>query len=329
MLDAMRLLLGSFWRAVAYCVHPRVIGLSLLPLLLMVAGAFALGYFFWDRAVDAVLAWLQNWAAVEFALSWLDSVGLGALRGVVAPLLVLALATPLIVVSALLLVAFSMTPALVELVALRRYPDLERRRGGGVLGSVLWSLWSALLALLLLALSVPLWLIPPLALVLPPLIWGWLTYRVFAYDVLASHASADERRALLQQHRLPLLAMGVLVGLLGAAPSVVWVSGAMFIALAPLLVPLAIWIYALIFAFAALWFAHYLLTALQHLRAGEASGDAKGAGPAATGVAHVAGKPARPAASDIVDVEARPGPPAAPASAVPSALPPANGSAAP
>ena len=30
----MKHLLDSFWRAVAYCLHPKVIGLSLLPLLI-------------------------------------------------------------------------------------------------------------------------------------------------------------------------------------------------------------------------------------------------------------------------------------------------------
>jgi 1,4-dihydroxy-2-naphthoate octaprenyltransferase len=61
--------------------------------------------------------------------------------------------------------------------------------------------------------------------------------------------------------------MGVVTGFLGAAPSLIWASGAMFIVAAPLLVPLAIWIYTLVFAFASLWFAHYLLAALERLRA--------------------------------------------------------------
>jgi hypothetical protein len=65
---------------------------------------------------------------------------------------------------------------------------------------------------------------------------------------------------------VPLLAMGVLCGYLGAAPSLVWVSGVMFIVLAPLLVPLAIWIYTLVFAFSSLWYTHYALAALQQLR---------------------------------------------------------------
>jgi hypothetical protein len=43
----------------------------------------------------------------------------------------------------------------------------------------------------------------------------------------------------------------------------------MFIAMAPLLVPVAIWIYTLVLAFASLWFAHYALDCLQALRDAE------------------------------------------------------------
>ena len=50
----MRAMFDAFWRAVAYCLHPRVIALSFLPLVLMVALSFALGYFFWESAVAAV-----------------------------------------------------------------------------------------------------------------------------------------------------------------------------------------------------------------------------------------------------------------------------------
>ena len=57
--------------------------------------------------------------------------------------------------------------------------------------------------------------------------------------------------------------MGVLGYLLGAAPGLVWASGGMFAALAPVLVPAAIWIYTLVFAFASLWFAHFALAALE------------------------------------------------------------------
>ncbi len=263
----MGLLFDSFWRAVAYCLHPRVILLSFVPLLLMVLLSFGLGYFFWDAAISSVAQWLEDAALLQSVLGWLDRVGMSSLRTVFAPLLVLVLATPVIVLLCLLLVALFMTPAMVELVAQRRFSQLERKRGGSLLIGLLWSLGSTLLALLALLVSMPLWLVPPLVLIIPPLIWGWLTYRVFAFDALAVHASPAERRTLLREHRNSLLAMGVLSGYLGAAPSLLWASGALFIALAPLLVPVAIWIYTLVFAFASLWFAHFALSSLDALRA--------------------------------------------------------------
>jgi hypothetical protein len=117
-------------------------------------------------------------------------------------------------------------------------------------------------------LSVPLWFVPPLVMILPPLIWGWLTYRVFAFDVLAAHAAADERRLLIRRHRLMLLAMGVVCGYLGALPSLLWALSAATLIFAPVLVIVSVWLYTLIFAFASSWFAHYLLAALQRMRSG-------------------------------------------------------------
>ena len=60
--------------------------------------------------------------------------------------------------------------------------------------------------------------------------------------------------------------MGVVAGYLGAAPSLIWAVSALTLIFAPLLVVVAIWLYTLVFAFSALWFAHYLLAALQDLR---------------------------------------------------------------
>jgi len=185
---------------------------------------------------------------------------------VLAPALLLFLAIPVIVITSLLFVAVLMTPAMVSLVGERRFATLERRQGGSLAASLLWSLASTLLACIALVLSFPLWLVPPLVLVLPPLIWGWLTYRVMAYDALAEHASADERRHIFKEHHWSLLSIGVLSGYLGAVPSVIWASGAMFVAMAPILVPVALWIYTLVFAFSSLWFAHFALSALQQLR---------------------------------------------------------------
>ncbi len=262
----MSKLLDAFWRAAMYCLHPRVIALSVLPLIIMGAISLGLGYFFWNDAVEAIRSQLGNYELVNTMARWLEGLGLGGLRIVLAPALLLFMAIPVIVITALLFVAVLMTPAMVALVAERRFPQLERKQGGSLVASLFWSLSSTLLAAVALIVSIPLWLIPPLILVLPPLIWGWLTYRVMSYDALVDHASSEERRQIFKEHRAPLLAIGVISGYLGAAPSLLWASGAMFVAMAPILVPAAIWIYTLVFAFSSLWFAHYTLAALEQLR---------------------------------------------------------------
>jgi hypothetical protein len=270
-LRAVTAIFDAFWRAAAYCLHWRVILLSLAPVLIAAGVVAALGWFLWEPAVDAVQTAMTHWTLGEAALAWLERVGGAGLRAAVAPLVVVAIAVPLVVLLSLLLVAWLMTPTIVGLVARRRFPDLEVRRGAAGWQTALFALGITAVAAVVLVISVPLWLVPPLALVLPPLIWGWASGKVFAFEALAEHADAAERRALLRAHRGPLLAMGVISGLMGAVPAIVWAVGALAIVLAPLLLIVSVWLYTLVFAFAAAWFAHYALAALHDARRQAAS----------------------------------------------------------
>ena len=224
--------------------------LSLLPLILMAVIVTGLGAMYWEEAVNTVRTGLEDSAALGWAWTWLERVGLMNLKAVLAPLVIILV----------------VTPALVNLVGSRRFPNLERKRGGTLWHSVLWTLMSVILAMAALMITLPLWWIPPLAILLPALIWGWLTYRVMTYDVLAEHATSQERVELMRRYRFQLLGMGVLTGAMGAAPSLVWASGAVFAAAFVILIPIAVWIYTLVFIFSALWFVHFLLLALSNLR---------------------------------------------------------------
>ena len=259
--------LDAFVRALGHALLPRVIGMTLLPLLVMTVVALGLGYFFWSGAVEWMRAALASWSVV----GWLDGrlqVGWpGGLAALLAPFALVALATPVIVLTSLVLVSTLMTPTLARIVAERRFPALRRQGGASLAASIGWSAGSLLVAVVALIVSLPLWLIPPLVLLLPPLIWGWLTYRVMSFDALADYASSAERAAVFKAHRWPLLAMGIATGYMGAAPGIVWASGVLFAALFVVLVPLAIWIYTFVFVFSSLWFAHYCLDALVQLRA--------------------------------------------------------------
>ncbi len=312
----MKQLLDAFWRAAAYCLHPKVIALSLLPLLIGVALALGLGWFYWEAAVAGVRATLESWVLVDAGLKWVETLVGSSFRPVLAPLIVVGLAAPVIVLLSVLLVAWLMTPAIVNLVAARRFPALLRKEGAGTLSSVLWSLACTVLALIALVISLPLWFIPPLVLVVPPLIWGWLNYRVMSFDVLCAHASSVERRAVMHRHRLQLLGIGVVSGYLGAAPSLLWAASAMTLVFAPLLIVVSVWLYTLVFGFSALWFAHYALAALAALRA-EADAAER---------AEQAAK--RAASGPVIDIAPNPAwhtrlpGPASPAGVTPPALPP-------
>jgi hypothetical protein len=252
----------AWWRACGSCLHWRVLLWSLLPLGMATAAVGGLGYAYWETAVAGVRHTLEDWELIAKLLRWLDSMGWQSLRAVLAPMLVVAMAIPVVLLTTLLLVAALVTPAVVRLVATRRFADLFEARGASTVHAVAWSLLCTLAAVLALLLSVPLWFVPPLVLLVPPLIWGWLTYRILAFDVLARHASADERRWLLRHKRWPLLAMGVACGYVGSLPSLIWSAGTPALIAAPLLGPVAVWLYTLVFVFAACWFAHYLLAAL-------------------------------------------------------------------
>jgi hypothetical protein len=263
----MRLFLDSFWRALLYCLMPRVIVLSLLPLAMLLVLSVSWGYFYWSPTQDWVREMLASWQVLQSMMDWLQDKGAAELQAVMVPLVVIFAITPLLVVASLLAVSLMMTPALVDLVVQRRFSHLALKRGGTTVTSLVWTVTSTLAAMVAMVISLPLWAVPPLMFILPPLIWGWLSYRVMVYDALVTHASREERLAIGRQHRGWLLLVGVLTGYLGALPSLVWASGALFASAFLVLIPLAIWIYALVFAFTSLWFTHYSLAALEALRA--------------------------------------------------------------
>jgi hypothetical protein len=218
-----------------------------------------------------VRATLEHWSLVNSMLEWMTSM-LGAnFRTGIAALIVIALTIPVVVAFTLVLVGLWITPAIVTMVSRRRFPTLERRHGGSWWLGLFASLAFTVGALLMVMVTLPFWLIPGLALVLPPVIWGWLTARVMGFDALAEHASQPEREAILRAHRWPMLIMGIVCGFLCGVPSMIWTLSMQFIIFAPFIMVGVVWLYTMIFTFSALWFTHYALSVLASLRLAEAA----------------------------------------------------------
>ncbi|KQQ91658.1 EI24 domain-containing protein [Massilia sp. Leaf139] len=262
-------------RALRSGFSPRMMLLSLVPLLLslLVWGgllwAFGPALFDWLDATFREYGWFQT------SGSWLSTLGLGMLKVVVVPLVAILLLLPLMIASALLFMGIFAMPAIERHVSRRQFPALKQKEGGSFAGSVWMNLTSVLVFALLWICTIPLYALPPVAVAVQAALWGWVSSRVMSYDALAAHASAAERKAIMQSRRWPLLGIGMASGVLGALPGIAWMGGAVLaVALFPFLAILSAWLYVLIFLFTGLWFQYYCLQALEELRAANATAPA-------------------------------------------------------
>jgi len=205
----------ALMRAFFSLLHPRMLLLMLWPVLIALISWLGLAYLFWSQAA----AWLQLEFERSAAIGWAITVWpLTLVATHLAWILLALLFIPRVLITAVLIIGVFAMPAMVGLVAERAYPQIERRQGGTFAGSV-WNSVAALAWLaLLIVLSLPLWFFPPLWPALPMVLFGYLNQRVFRYDALAEHASANEMDTLFRRHRRELFLLGVVLALVGMIP---------------------------------------------------------------------------------------------------------------
>lgn len=221
-------------------VHPIILVIVLVPMLVALLVWAGVAWCYWgtwtsaiqNAVVDhATFTWVANWDLVRLA-SW------------IAGAVVLAMLAPAVILTALLIATIFAMPVLVRHVAQSDYPSLARRQGGTVIGS----LWNALAAIFLFVLlwvvTLPLWLLGPLAALLPLLLSAYLNQRLFRYDALSEHADAMEMKQIFEYARGRLFLLGLLTGVLYFIPPI------------NLIAPI----------YAALAFIHLCLAELQRLR---------------------------------------------------------------
>lgn len=267
----MKAVLRSYGRAALSQLHGRMLLLSVLPFILSVLLWALILWQALQPTIDYLQALFVEHAWFHASGVWLSSLGLGMLKTLVVPLAAMFLFLPLMILTALIFIGLAAMPAVVKHVGGRHYSQLEKKRGGSLMGSLGTAAVAFAIFVLAWCVCLPLYFFPPAALLAQMLLWGWLTYRVVVYDALAQHASVDERRAILRLHRWPLLAIGVVSGAAGSVPGLLWLGGsALSVVFFPFLAALSIWLYVLIFIFTGLWFTYYSLDALRRLRAAEA-----------------------------------------------------------
>ena len=217
----MNTVLGALGYAAANLLHPRMLWLMVWPMLVAVG--------FWGLA--ALFLWVRTAVRIaELIQSGLDFVHLQAPDAamIAAHAVLFLLFVPLVWLTALFILGVFGMGEMVEHVAAQSFPTLERRRGGGVVGSIANGIATLIGMLLLAIVTLPLWLLAPLWPLIPLVIFAWANQRLLRYDALAEHADRQEMRAIFRQRRGHLYLFGLLLALLAYVPVVGFVAPVLF-----------------------------------------------------------------------------------------------------
>lgn len=263
----MAVLIRSLFLALASFFTPRILWLTLKPILLIGAIWAVVIFFIWEAALIFIVQLMTESTLGSWLNTAVSQSSLQEWRAVMAPLLLMVCLIPLIGISLLIYISLTTVPQVIVYMSRRqRFQSLTSHQEGGLVKSLWETVKVTLIALIVLLLSFPLWWFPPLVAVIPPLIWGWLTMRLMSFDVLAQHANDAERLLLISSKRKSLWLMGILCGLMGALPTFFWASSVLTFVFFPIVSIFVLWIYSCVFIFSSLWFAYYLLEELQNLR---------------------------------------------------------------
>ena len=207
--------LGAFSRALRDLAQPRVLAIVLLPALGAIVLWSLVAWFFWDAWTGA----LNTLMAGSAAARWLFSHGAAWVLDSLSVVLVIAVVLPAMLVTAMVITELAAMPVIVAVVG-RQYPMLAKEARGTMLGSMGNAFVAIAVFSLLWIVTLPLWLTGIGALVLPALISAYLNQRLFRYDALAEHASADEYKVIVKRAKGRLYALGLLLALVYYIPFV-------------------------------------------------------------------------------------------------------------
>jgi hypothetical protein len=232
---------GALLYGLANLFHPRMLWLMVWPMLVALAVWGTAALVLWTRLAIWLAGILKQWLEPALGFVRLD---FGDATIIAANVILFLLFVPLVYLTALFILGVFGMQKMVDYVAERSFPQLERRRGGGTAGSVGNGLVVLAGMLGLFILSLPLWFIPPLWPLIPLAILSWVSQRLLRYDALAEHADQGEMARLFRERRGGLYLLGILLALLAYVPLVGFIGPVVF----------------------GLAFIRYLLGALQELR---------------------------------------------------------------
>ena len=232
-------ILDALARAFRDLFRFKVLWVMIWPILLSGLIWLVLAVIFWTT----FSAWIAQGLDMIGIQAWLENLEPAWIASGILVVVHLLLFIPLVLVTALILTSLFAMSTLIRLVAQRDYSQLERKNGGGFMGSILNAFIALGIFIAIWVLTLPTWLIG-VGVIVPFVAAAYLNQQLFRYDALSEHASREEMKTLFATHRASLWGLGLITGLL------------QFIPLLNLFAP--VW--------AALAFIHFGLSRLEYMR---------------------------------------------------------------
>jgi len=238
----------AFWRALVSQLHPRMLFALLLPFLIMLVGAILLLVLALGPLTDWLNQQLSESTLLIAANDWMLSVGLFSLMAIkawIVPFAVVIVLLPISGILGLTVAAIFVMPMVVNHVSRQHFSGLALQGQHALVVSVWNAVWVSVIFVLGWILTLPFWLFPPLGLLVSLLWWTFAFSRIMRIDAIVEHATAQERRLLIERHGTGFWIIGMCCALMNLVPPA--------------------WIFLPVFS--GLVYTHYGLGALQRLRA--------------------------------------------------------------
>jgi CysZ protein len=192
----------------------RMIWLMVWPVLTSLIFWGVLAIVFWTPITDLFLQ-LLSYLHLE---TWLTGIKPAWVAAGIHALLVLLAFVPLVMFSALLLTSIFAVPVMLKQVSQSHYPALERRHGGSIVGSLANAFIGTFVYVGLWIVTLPAWLLGPIAAIIPFIAAGYLNQRLFRYDALSEHADSAELKKVIEDNKGQLWGLGIVLGLVQYVP---------------------------------------------------------------------------------------------------------------
>jgi uncharacterized protein involved in cysteine biosynthesis len=209
----MTLVLDALSRAFRDLFRFQVLWIVIWPVLAAALLWIILGVAFWDT----FSGWIASGLTAIGVQTWLEDIEPRWVAYGIQGLVHMMLFVPLVFATALVLTALFAMTALIRLVADRDYPQLERKSGGGFIGSLVNALIAVVIYIGIWLITLPLWLLGA-GVIIPFVAAAYLNQQLFRYDALAEHASREEMRAIFSTQLASLWGLGLLTGLVQFIP---------------------------------------------------------------------------------------------------------------